>query len=352
VRLGALHWCIVGAVVAVALAAGPIAWHDQAAPPTGADYRIPYDLSEDYWLYSQLADQRARDADVLVVGDSVIWGQYVAPDGTLSHYLSARTGRRFANMGLNGTHPLALEGLIDHHAGGIRDKRVVLHCNPLWLASPQRDLSEAGDASLNHPRLMPQFVPWVPGYDAKLDDRLKVVVHRALPWEGLAGHVRLTCYDGKDLPSWTVDNPSANPLARLGEARPAPDDGPRRKGVSWAAAGMSKADFPWVDPDKSLQWRAFRNTLALLRARGNDVFVCLGPLNEHMLTDASGARYAEVRREMARRLAESGAAWCAPEVLPTGLYADASHPLTGGYDLLAEAMLADNSFRAFIGDGW
>jgi len=34
-----------------------------------------------------------------------------------------------------------------------------------------------------------------------------------------------------------------------------------------------------------------------------------------------------------------------PEVLPSALYADASHPLTQGYDLLAKLISADATFR-------
>jgi hypothetical protein len=37
-----------------------------------------------------------------------------------------------------------------------------------------------------------------------------------------------------------------------------------------------------------------------------------------------------------------------PETLPTDLYADASHPLTDGYDLLARRLAQDASYRQWL----
>ena len=52
-----------------------------------------------------------------MLGDSVVWGEYVAPDGTLSHFLNqeAEATNRFVNLGLNGLFPLAQEGLVDYY---------------------------------------------------------------------------------------------------------------------------------------------------------------------------------------------------------------------------------------------
>src|SRR5947207_1553612 len=77
------------------------------------DYRIPYPLSGDYWLYQWRLEQ-IRPSSVPVLGDSVIWGEYVRPDGTLTHFLNRESGQpdRFVNIGVNGVFPLAMEGLI------------------------------------------------------------------------------------------------------------------------------------------------------------------------------------------------------------------------------------------------
>jgi hypothetical protein len=37
-----------------------------------------------------------------------------------------------------------------------------------------------------------------------------------------------------------------------------------------------------------------------------------------------------------------------PEALPSALYADASHPLTQGYELLARRICADEMFRNWL----
>jgi len=37
-----------------------------------------------------------------------------------------------------------------------------------------------------------------------------------------------------------------------------------------------------------------------------------------------------------------------PDILPSELYADASHPLTAGYELLAKRIYADESFRKWL----
>ena len=54
---------------------------------TDADYRMPYSLSRDYWLYERRLE-RVEPSRIVLLGDSVIWGEYVLPDGTLSHFLN------------------------------------------------------------------------------------------------------------------------------------------------------------------------------------------------------------------------------------------------------------------------
>ena len=58
----------------------------------GHDYRMPHDLSEDYWLYERFAGLAAQHDETLLIGDSVVWGEYVKRDETLSHYLNELSG--------------------------------------------------------------------------------------------------------------------------------------------------------------------------------------------------------------------------------------------------------------------
>src|SRR5262245_60599749 len=74
-RLTARQWLAVAAIVGVVLLATPWLWKKVERFETGPDYRVPYSLSKDYWLYERRL-QRLAPTNVVVVGDSVIWGEY------------------------------------------------------------------------------------------------------------------------------------------------------------------------------------------------------------------------------------------------------------------------------------
>src|SRR5215216_4113226 len=119
----------------------PRIWKRVEKFEVGRDYRIPYTLSKDYWLYQRRL-QKTKADDILVLGDSVIWGEYVLPDGTLTHFLNEQTkSDRFVNAGVNGLYPLAIEGLVNHYAN-LRGRKIILHCNVLWMSSPKADLQD------------------------------------------------------------------------------------------------------------------------------------------------------------------------------------------------------------------
>ena len=95
----------------------PRLWKTVERFDTGPDYRIPYDLSKDYWLYQRRLADKIDPRSIVMLGDSVVWGEYVLPDGTWSHFLNEQTGQtdKFVNGGVNGLFPLALEGLVDYY---------------------------------------------------------------------------------------------------------------------------------------------------------------------------------------------------------------------------------------------
>jgi hypothetical protein len=70
-----------------------------------------------------------------------------------------------------------------------------------------------------------------------------------------------------------------------------------------------------------------------------------------MLEDANRAVYAERQRAVEAWLCERGIPCLAPEPLPSHLYADASHPLSEGYALLAGRLLEDKSFAGWLSAG-
>ena len=222
---------------------------------TGPDYRLPYQLSKDYWLYGRRVSQVVNQDKVLLLGDSVIWGEYVAPDGTLSHFLNDQAGMtdRFVNLGLNGLFPLAQEGLIHYYGQSLRHEKILLQFNPLWLTSPKADLSSEKEEPFNHSRLVPQFTPRIPCYRANANERLSAIVQRTVPFLQWVGHMQNAYFDQKSVPSWTLEDdggsppryPNAyrNPLAQISLTVPsAPADDPERgpkspRHKAWSAEG-------------------------------------------------------------------------------------------------------------------
>jgi hypothetical protein len=356
-RLDARQWLVVAGLVLVTLLALPRLWTHLERFETGPDYRIPYALSKDYWLYARRLDQPAAPGQVTVLGDSVMWGEYVLPDGTLPHFLNLSAGatNRFLNAGVNGLYPLALEGLVKHYGSALHGRKILLHCNPLWLSSPKADLQAEQDGDLNHAHLLPQFFPRIPAYKADANERLGALVERNVRFFAWAGHLQDAYYGQQNEMNWTLAEGNAyrNPLAQLTLTVPAAprDDakrGPRsRRHRPWTATGDGPTQLAWVSLESSLQWAAFQRTVALLRARGNEVLVLVGPFNEHMLTADNRAAYGRVRAGIVDWLRAQQVPCVAPAPLPSELYADASHPLTEGYRLLAEQLFQDSTFQAW-----
>jgi hypothetical protein len=103
-----------------------------------------------------------------------------------------------------------------------------------------------------------------------------------------------------------------------------------------------------VSLETSLQWHAFQRLVNDLRARGNSVFVVVGPFNEHMVAEDNRAAYRKLRDGIGEWLQQNQIPNAIPESLPTELYADASHPLTQGYQVLAQHICADSQFRSWL----
>jgi hypothetical protein len=325
----------------------PVAWQRIEKLEPAADYRIPYELSNDYWLYGRVAAQAAATHDTVIIGDSVVWGQYVRPAETLSHYLNALEGRdRYANLGLDGSHPAALAGLIENYAGAVSGKRVILHCNPLWMSSPKHDLRETEEFKFNHSTLVPQFSPWIPCYREETSRRIAKVVERNVAFNGWTTHLQAAYYGNAGIPSWTLEHPYENPFKPITAKLPPPGDELRHEPISWSARGITKQNMPWVDLGSSLQWSSFQRSVEVLQKRGNTVLVVVGPFNEHLLTEASRVKYSELKQAIEAWLRERKIPYVAPAPLPSEQYGDASHPLSAGYALLAKELVAGGFLAA------
>lgn len=363
-RLSVKQWLAAGAIVLTCLMGIPRIWKHVERLDAGNDYRIPYPLSSDYWLYQRRLEQITNPASVIVLGDSVIWGEYVKRDGTLTHFLNREAGQpdSFVNCGVNGVFPLAMEGLIANYGGAIRNRRVIVHCNVLWMSSPKADLSTTNEETFNHSQLVPQFSPRIPCYRADAATRLSAVAWRNIGFLAWVNHIDSTWFDQKSIPNWALEEdahgqrPNAwrNPLAQISLSVPGePEDDAQRGPASprhkpWNAGGAAPSHFDWVSLGESLQWGAFRRTIALLRERGNDVLVVLGPFNEHMVAEDQRVDYRKVRDGIAKWLESSRIAHIVPDLLPSDLYADASHPLTDGYAMLATSIWRNPAFQKWL----
>lgn len=354
VRLSPRHWLIAAALIACGLWLIPAVWRHFEPLDIAADHRVPYRLGNDYWNYERTCREVCQGDATLLVGDSVLWGHYVDCSGTLSHYLNEQTAERsqFDNLGVDGIHPVALAGLVRTYGSAIRDKRVIINCNPLWLSSPRHDLSSNKESSFNHPTLVPQFSPQIPCYKASVSERVGTVVARHVRFLGWADHVRIAYFDNDDLTTWTMEHPYANPMAMVTWRLPSPDEPPSPvpDPRPWTEKGIRPITPDWVPLDESLQWQFFRRTVQLLQARGNRVFVLIGPLNEHMLSTEGLKEYNERKRQMVAWHVEQKILHYAPSALPSHVYADFSHPDDEGYAQLAELLLAQTEFQSFLDD--
>jgi len=365
-RLSGRQWSITALVAGLVILLTPWIWEHLERFDTGPDYRIPYGLSKDYWLYARRLGQVVAPSKIVVLGDSVVWGEYVAPDGTLSHFLNQATDatNRFINAGVNGLFPLAEEGLVTWYGKALRHRKVILQCNVLWMTSPKADLSSAKEEQFNHSRLVPQFFPRIPCYRAKANERLSAILQREVPFLQWVGHLQTAYFGQRSILSWTLEDDGGNPphypnsykdpLAQISLVVPPPPKEDPDRGLKsprhkpWSTDGRPTTRFDWVPLDSSLQWGAFQRVVRRLRERGNDVLVLLGPFNEHMLVEDNRPAYRAIRDGIATWLRQNHVPLVVPETLPSALYADASHPLTQGYELLAARISAEPTFRDWL----
>ena len=350
IRLSWKNWLVVVAILIVVTYALPIVWGGIERFDPSNDYRLPYILSNDYWMFTRWSKYATSKYPALIIGDSVVWGQYVSMEQTLSYYLNERTGEDlFANMGVDGTHPAAILGLIEHYGKAISNKAVILHLNPLWMSSEKHDLSGKDEVRFNHPRLVPQLMRKPACYRPSLSQRISVLAERNISFFSWMSHVKSNYFENLDLQNWTMENPYVNPLKAVTLEIPDPENRPKSRPVAWFERDMEIQDFPWLQAEESFQWRSFRKALKILRARKNRIFVTLGPFNPYILTEESLSRYNDMKEEMEKWLEREGIAYRSLSDLPSEYYADASHPLKEGYAMIAEELFEANSFQRWLG---
>jgi hypothetical protein len=337
IRLKTWEWLVAAGIMLILAVILPPVWQELEGFSSSADYRIPYDQSEDYWLFKQLCRSESDKGKTLVIGDSVIWGHYVERNGTLSHFLNEQAGEgQFVNLGLDGSHPMALLGLIKHYGKAVKDEKIILHMNLLWLSSEEADLQTEKEFPFNHPRLVPQFKPRIPCYTESTSGRIGIILERIFPIQQLIRHIQVTRFDNTGLQLWTVENPYSNPLSRLSIKQQEMSDKDKPDARSRFSESQILQSLPWVELETSLQWWAFQQLVDLLKARDNDIFLVVGPLNEHVLDPESTQKYKVLLKKAESRLDQMDIPYLLLPLLPEDLYADTSHPISEGYAILAQ----------------
>jgi hypothetical protein len=174
-------------------------------------------------------------------------------------------------------------------------------------------------------------------------------------------HLQQTYFGQKSAPEWTLADDGKFPPTypntyRLPGGVPLSAELPSAKrGLAserhkpWSANQSGQVNMEWVTPESSLQWQAFRRLAKRLQGRGSDLLVVVGPLNEHMMNDATREKYLGFRIAVAAWLSAEGIRFVVPEALPSDGFADASHPLTQGYERLAKRLAADPMFKTWLG---
>jgi len=314
-----------------------------------SDYRLPYRLGYDYHLFQRYSHWAANQYEILMIGDSVLWGNYVTPDNTLTHYLNERAGRQqYANLAINGIHPIALAGLIEYYGQDITGKKVILNFNPLWLSSADADLQTEKETRINHAKLIPQWSSVIACYKESMEKRMEITLERNNRLQQWTNHLQICYFDSMSLPQWSLKYPYQNPLAKINLNLPEPKNQPHDPPVPWNVKSDSQIDLPWIALETSLQWKFFRKAIQILQARKNQIFVLVGPFNEHMLTDENKFKYRKIQAGIENWLRENEIPYFIPDALPSEMYADASHPLAKGYEKLAEQLYNHPQFRTVI----
>ena len=323
----------VAAVLLLTLAVLPYCWQKFRPAKIPRGFRLAEKLRDDYYGYRMVAKAVCEKYPAVFIGDSVVWGMYVDNDHTLPELVNRRLGRdEIGNLAVDGLHPVAMETLVRECGGDIRGKRVYLYWNPLWMNTPLYDLSGQEEFSINHPRLLPQFDRSYKSYRAKFGDRVATQLERGVAFRAWLRHFKAAYCDNRDV---------KQALAAKGKLVPyVPTERQKRDNETkdWEQNGVKKQNWPWVSPAKSRQYAAFRRVLELLKKRGNRVTVVLGTVNPYMQTEGSLERYRRLRAEVKAELEKNGVAVIDLPELESKEYADASHPLAGGYAKLADIM--------------
>ncbi|MDD2479140.1 MAG: hypothetical protein PHS31_04540 [Victivallaceae bacterium] len=340
-------------IIIVVLFLAPYIWFKMEKIDTSGQFRLASKHRANYWLYRHWVADATKNHPVIFLGDSVVWGMYVNNDNTIPAKINQALGKKtVANLAIDGLHSIATKGLLENYASAIRDKKVIVHYNPLWMQSKITDLSHIAVINdeedrdmdrapqINHPRLIPQFSQEITAYNEGFSEKAGVLRERYIPFFALLNHIRLSFFNNDDFKQWIIDHPNENPLTKIALTIDACErDKNKNYDRDWETSGMTKQNWPWLEPEESLQWKAFQQIVQLLKKRNNEICIMIGPINPYMLTAESLKRYRALQQEICAWLKSQNVEYVLVKDMPPKMYADASHPLADGYDLIVKQLL-------------
>jgi len=345
------EWMVTFVLVAVVLSGLPSIWSKFEPVTDIANFRIPYDLSTDYWFYQKWVDSAVRQRQALVVGDSFIWGEYVDANQTLSEQLNRAMGKEsFANLGVNGLHPTAALGLLANYGNKISGKKVIYYFNPLWIQSPEIDLQGEKELRLQHIKLLPQFDGSLRCYKADHRQRIEAVMERNISCLSWIQHINKTYFGNKDLKTWVLEHPYQYPFNGSSSLRPMIAKSLKAHSTpeTWDERGIEPSDYPWVSLETSVHWANLKKIVQLLECRGNNVYVLIGTFNPYLMTQASLSRYHKLRQAMDQDLTSKKIRhWVVPDQ-PSNYYTDASHVVREGYAAIGNKLINEFGFQEWL----
>lgn len=323
--------------------------------PIEADFRSTCweERMSDYYAYSEWANYARNHYKILLIGDSVIWGQEVPNNETVSHFINQQLGREeVANLGIDGLTLTSLDGILANYGSAFHDTNAIVELNPLWVSSPKRDLR--GDWHFHHPRLVPQFDHRIKYYK-DFNERLGYVIEHHLKVPPFVRHLMVNYYDNKSVASWLLENPYRNPLTAITFQGPPMMREKQGLGTDWASRIKKPEDFkplddPFVKLDESIQFEHFIKALDKLKKHNVNCIVLLGPYNSYNLTPESKQLLFSTMNDIKKVLDQRGVPYfdSTHDLIPSEFYGDQCHALAGGHALLAEAFAKDPMVQKWL----
>lgn len=307
----------------------------------------------DYYAYSQWANYAREHYKILLLGDSVIWGQEVPNNETISHFLNQQLGsEKVANLGIDGLTLAALDGILANYGSGFRDTNAIVELNPLWMSSPKRDMREKG--TFHHPRLVPQFDSRIK-YFKDFNERLGYVIEHHLKVPPFVRHLMVNYYDNKSVANWLLESPYRNPLSAITFQGPPMMKEKQGLGTGWEGRIKNKDKFkpindPFLQPEESVMFEHFIKALDKLKKNNVNAMILLGPYNTYNLTPESKQKLFVMIGEIKKILDARNVTYfdSTNDLLPSDAYADQCHALAVGHAQLAEAMVKDPKVQQWL----